>query len=257
MNSPLGDVYVTINEDDKHQPFEVFATLGKAGSIATADAEAIGRLISLALRFGIPVGEVVQQLRGISSDRAIGFGQNKVLSVPDALGQAIAESVNALADRLMRDQERLAENVESLERAYPDAQMLSTTDPTDDNLDFTLMERILEGIDDRWPRAIGIPGGVLPKVREPQRRIRPGAVEQDGQASLLVSRRVLIGERCGRGQAAPPAEMPPLHFTDAAAEKAERAITRGLRPRPERAVKRAPSTAKLRCATSSRRRRAR
>ena len=90
MNSPLGDVYVTINEDDvTHQPFEVFATLGKAGSIAMADTEAIGRLISLALRFGIPVNEVHQQLRGISSDRAVGFGQNKVLSVPDAIAQAI------------------------------------------------------------------------------------------------------------------------------------------------------------------------
>jgi len=89
MNSPLGDVYVTINEDERRQPFEVFATLGKAGSIAMADTEAIGRLISLALRFGIPVSEVHQQLRGISSDRAIGFGSNKVLSVPDAIAQAI------------------------------------------------------------------------------------------------------------------------------------------------------------------------
>lgn len=89
MNSPLGDVYVTINEDEGRQPFEVFATLGKAGSVAMADTEAIGRLISLALRFGIPVSEVHQQLRGISSDRAIGFGQNKVLSVPDAIAQAI------------------------------------------------------------------------------------------------------------------------------------------------------------------------
>jgi ribonucleoside-diphosphate reductase alpha chain len=90
MNSPLGDVYVTINEDDDHTPFEVFATLGKAGSVAMADTEAIGRLISLALRFGIPLTEVHQQLRGISSDRAIGFGSNKVLSVPDAIAQAIA-----------------------------------------------------------------------------------------------------------------------------------------------------------------------
>ncbi|HEX2077786.1 MAG TPA: vitamin B12-dependent ribonucleotide reductase, partial [Longimicrobium sp.] len=84
MNSPLGDVYVTINEDEQNQPFEVFAALGKAGSVAMADVEAIGRLISLALRFGIPVSEVYSQLRGISSDRAIGFGENKVLSMPDA-----------------------------------------------------------------------------------------------------------------------------------------------------------------------------
>jgi ribonucleoside-diphosphate reductase alpha chain len=89
MGSPLGDVYVTINEDEKNQPFEVFATLGKAGSIAMADVEAIGRLISLALRFGIPVQDVYMQLRGISSDKAIGFGANKVHSVPDAIAQAL------------------------------------------------------------------------------------------------------------------------------------------------------------------------
>jgi ribonucleoside-diphosphate reductase alpha chain len=90
MASPIGDVFVTINEDETHVPFEVFATLGKAGSIAMADTEAIGRLISLALRFGVPINEIHIQLRGISSDRAIGFGQNKVLSVPDAIAQAIA-----------------------------------------------------------------------------------------------------------------------------------------------------------------------
>jgi ribonucleoside-diphosphate reductase alpha chain len=89
MSSPLGDVFVTINEDLEHKPFEVFATLGKAGSVAMADVEAIGRLISLALRFGIPVNDVYSQLRGISSDRAIGFGDNKVLSVPDAIAQAL------------------------------------------------------------------------------------------------------------------------------------------------------------------------
>jgi ribonucleoside-diphosphate reductase alpha chain len=94
MTSPLGDVFVTINEDEHNTPFEVFATLGKAGSIAMADVEAIGRLISLALRFGVPVGEVHSQLRGISSDRAVGFGQNKVLSVPDAIAQAIEAREN-------------------------------------------------------------------------------------------------------------------------------------------------------------------
>jgi ribonucleoside-diphosphate reductase alpha chain len=89
MSSPLGDLFVTINEDEGSRPFEVFATLGKAGSIAMADTEAIGRLISLALRFGVPISEVHSQLRGISSDRAIGFGSSKVLSVPDAIAQAI------------------------------------------------------------------------------------------------------------------------------------------------------------------------
>jgi ribonucleoside-diphosphate reductase alpha chain len=89
MNSPLGDLYVTINEDERGRPFEVFCTLGKAGGAAMADAEAMGRLMSLALRSGIPITQVKEQVRGISCDRAVGLGPNKVLSVPDAVGQAI------------------------------------------------------------------------------------------------------------------------------------------------------------------------
>jgi ribonucleoside-diphosphate reductase alpha chain len=89
MNSPLGDLYVTINEDETGRPFEVFCTLGKAGGAAMADTEAIGRLASLALRSGIPITAVRDQLRGISCDRAVGVGPNKVLSAPDAIAQAI------------------------------------------------------------------------------------------------------------------------------------------------------------------------
>jgi len=89
--TPLGVMFVNITEDEKGQPFEVFLTLGKAGGSAMADAEAMGRLISLALRSGIPIMEIHRQLRGISSDRAVGLGPNKVLSVPDAIGIAIEE----------------------------------------------------------------------------------------------------------------------------------------------------------------------
>ncbi len=89
MNSPLGDLYVTVNEDESGRPFEVFCTLGKAGGAAMADTEAIGRLASLALRSGIPITAVRDQLRGISCDRAVGIGPNKVLSAPDAIAQAI------------------------------------------------------------------------------------------------------------------------------------------------------------------------
>ncbi|MBA2688103.1 MAG: vitamin B12-dependent ribonucleotide reductase, partial [Gemmatimonadaceae bacterium] len=86
METPLGTMFVNITEDDRGQPFEVFINLGKAGGSAMADVEAMGRLISLALRSGIPIREIHRQLRGIASDRAIGLGPNKVLSVPDAIG---------------------------------------------------------------------------------------------------------------------------------------------------------------------------
>jgi len=89
VETPLGTMYVNITEDDKNQPFEVFISLGKAGGALMADVEAMGRLISLALRSGIPLKEIHRQLRGISSDRVVGLGPNKVMSVPDAIGIAI------------------------------------------------------------------------------------------------------------------------------------------------------------------------
>ena len=64
-------------------------SLGKAGGALMADVEAIGRLISLALRSGIPLKEIYRQLRGISSDKVMGLGPSKILSVPDAVGIAI------------------------------------------------------------------------------------------------------------------------------------------------------------------------
>jgi ribonucleoside-diphosphate reductase alpha chain len=90
-DTPLGTMFVNITEDEKGQPFEVFLTLGKAGGSAMADAEAMGRLISLALRSGIPLSAIHKQLRGISSDRAVGLGPHKVLSLPDAIGIAIED----------------------------------------------------------------------------------------------------------------------------------------------------------------------
>jgi ribonucleoside-diphosphate reductase alpha chain len=105
-DTPLGTMYVHISEDERSQPFEVFISLGKAGGSAMADAEAMGRLISLALRSGIPLMEIHRQLRGISSDRAVGIGPHKVLSVPDAIGAALYEwyqDKQGVQQELLRD----------------------------------------------------------------------------------------------------------------------------------------------------------
>ena len=89
--TPLGTMFANITEDDRGQPFEVFINLGKAGGSAMANAEAMGRLISLALRSGIPLMEIHRQLRGIASDRVVGLGPKKILSVPDAIGMALED----------------------------------------------------------------------------------------------------------------------------------------------------------------------
>jgi ribonucleoside-diphosphate reductase alpha chain len=97
--SPLGTAYITINENGSHEPFEIFANVGKAGSDTAAVAEAIGRLISLALRMPSPLTarerltEVIDQLVGIGGGRPMGFGPNRVRSLPDAIAQVLARHI--------------------------------------------------------------------------------------------------------------------------------------------------------------------
>jgi ribonucleoside-diphosphate reductase alpha chain len=85
-----GSLYVTVNEDD-YGPREIFANMGKAGGCASASTEAIGRLISLAFRYGVPPDKIVKQLRGIRCHVPLGFGPNQILSCPDAIGKALAD----------------------------------------------------------------------------------------------------------------------------------------------------------------------
>jgi ribonucleoside-diphosphate reductase alpha chain len=94
--TPVGRAFVTVNHTHEGNPFEVFVTVGKAGSEVAAMAEALGRLVSTTLRFGnhLPAkeraAELVSQLRGIGGSKSVGFGANKVRSLPDAVGKAIA-----------------------------------------------------------------------------------------------------------------------------------------------------------------------
>ncbi|SBW04676.1 Ribonucleoside-diphosphate reductase [uncultured delta proteobacterium] len=81
-----GLMYVTINEVDG-RPFELFATIGKSGRSITAKAEAIGRLISLALRSGIEVKDIVKQIKGIGGEMPV-FNvarKGQVVSIPDGI----------------------------------------------------------------------------------------------------------------------------------------------------------------------------
>ena len=87
IKSELGTVYVTINEDE-YGPHEVFIQLGKSGSSSNALTEAIGRLISLALRSGIDPMEIVDQLKGIRSMPTWDDGE-VILSCPDGIGKVL------------------------------------------------------------------------------------------------------------------------------------------------------------------------
>jgi ribonucleoside-diphosphate reductase alpha chain len=97
IDTPLGKAFVTINHNGGGQPFELFITTAKAGSETAAVSEAIGRMASYILRIASTVpprermAEMVRQLSGIGGGRPLGFGPNRVLSLPDGLAQAMAQ----------------------------------------------------------------------------------------------------------------------------------------------------------------------
>jgi ribonucleoside-diphosphate reductase alpha chain len=86
--TPQGTVRLWVTEV-AGRPVEVYVVLGKAGSDLTALAEGIGRMVSVALRAGIPVEIVIDQLKGIGGSRAVGLGPNRVTSLPDGIAKIL------------------------------------------------------------------------------------------------------------------------------------------------------------------------
>jgi ribonucleoside-diphosphate reductase alpha chain len=95
VETPVGKAFITINENGGDHPFEAFINTAKAGSETAAVSEAIGRLISYILRLSSPISptdrmrEIVRQLLGIGGGRSLGFGPNRVRSLPDGIGQVL------------------------------------------------------------------------------------------------------------------------------------------------------------------------
>jgi ribonucleoside-diphosphate reductase alpha chain len=89
IRTGCGNLYVTVNEDEEGNPFEIFNQIGKAGGCAASQSEAIGRLVSLAFRSGVKPIEIVRQLKGISCHAPVWYREGKILSCADAIGKAI------------------------------------------------------------------------------------------------------------------------------------------------------------------------
>jgi ribonucleoside-diphosphate reductase alpha chain len=94
MGTGCGNLYVTINENGIG-PFELFAHIGKAGGCAASQTEAIGRLISLALRAGVEPSQIAKQIKGVRCPSPAWNKGNKVYSCADAIGQALSQYLEA------------------------------------------------------------------------------------------------------------------------------------------------------------------
>ncbi|MBU4098748.1 adenosylcobalamin-dependent ribonucleoside-diphosphate reductase [Patescibacteria group bacterium] len=113
-DSPSGKMYITINKNEKEDPFEVFINIGKSGSDLMALADALGRMISFVLRIHSPVParervrEIVSELTGIGGARSIGFGENRVRSLPDAIAKVLAKHCNFRVNGKVEDKDLVA-----------------------------------------------------------------------------------------------------------------------------------------------------
>lgn len=108
-NTPLGDAFITLNNDSGGDPFELFITIGKSGSDVSAMADALGRMVSLVLRLQseVPprekIRQIIAQLSGIGGARTVGFGENRVRSLPDAMAKLLADHFGFRVNGVVKD----------------------------------------------------------------------------------------------------------------------------------------------------------
>ncbi|HHX01743.1 MAG TPA: vitamin B12-dependent ribonucleotide reductase [Firmicutes bacterium] len=93
VKTGCGTLYVTINEDDEGV-CEVFTTIGKAGGCSAAFSEATARMISLALRSGVELEQIVRQLRGIRCPHPVWQNGKLILSCPDAIALVLQRYID-------------------------------------------------------------------------------------------------------------------------------------------------------------------
>ncbi|MDR3164728.1 MAG: vitamin B12-dependent ribonucleotide reductase [Synergistaceae bacterium] len=94
IRTSFGNLYLTLNMFER-KPFELFATLGKSGKDTQAHTEALGRLISLSLRSGVPMRDIIEQLKGIGGSQPVceDDGDTIILSLPDAIAQGLERAL--------------------------------------------------------------------------------------------------------------------------------------------------------------------
>jgi ribonucleoside-diphosphate reductase alpha chain len=93
-----GNLFVTLNSDEIG-PCEVFTNTGRKGG-CPSQSEATARLVSMALRAGITIEAIVEQLKGIRCLSTVAQKRGnglEVLSCPDAIARVMEEIIQTAA----------------------------------------------------------------------------------------------------------------------------------------------------------------
>lgn len=86
IDTGYGKLYVIVTFDEDGDPFEVFAHMGMSGGNRNTWCEAVGKLMSTALRAGVDAAEVADAVTGIKQDKVKEDNGDTVESIPEAIG---------------------------------------------------------------------------------------------------------------------------------------------------------------------------
>ena len=94
VSTGYGSLYVTLNEDENGNLFEVICEIGKSGGLKASFTESLGRMISMALRYGVPPERIIKHLGGIKSPKVTWNNGDTIHSIPDGIAYALQQYVN-------------------------------------------------------------------------------------------------------------------------------------------------------------------
>lgn len=109
IDTGYGKVYITINEDENGQPFEIFANIGSSGGFTNSFTEALAKVVSVALRSGVDPKEVYTELTDIRSPKINWDRGEEINSIPDAIGTALRRHINDEIDTPYPEQSTIEE----------------------------------------------------------------------------------------------------------------------------------------------------
>ena len=104
LNTEMGSLFITVCLDEDGEPFEVFGWFGKGGSFQHGVAELACRLISLHLRRGTPLEEIIDQIGGIQEMQPFfnpvpGGRSVAIMGLGDGIAHVLRAHLNAREER--------------------------------------------------------------------------------------------------------------------------------------------------------------